>query len=232
MTETAGIELAKLEEPIHEALQTYSSLTEGQLEFDLDSAAKLVATPDKSTSARSQTAVKYLGERIGDLFVIAFKPQDGTGDEKTYRLDNLVSTGRYPREAKIVPRSKKGIYSEGHLAIVRQQLDDIHADPELFAGTYDLIGLQGNLINKIGELGHSATVQVDDMTPLTTLTTGYRPRPDIPTLVSERFGDPHAVYSSDKSSLQVAGFLAITDEVYKAHPDIMAGLNPQEPRTM
>lgn len=222
MSEISGIKLKTLEIPIHETLGQYQTLSNG-LEFDLDHAPKLELTPDKPNSARSTTKVKYLGEEIGDLYVIAFDEGDGTGDLKTYSLDDLrVATG-YPRAAKVVPRGKSGTREEAELAIASQDTDNVHADPQKFAGTFDLLGLDGHLIKKIGELGHPADLETSELTPITTLTVGYRSGTD------ERFGDPHAVYNPNRA-LQVAGFLAIRDEVYQKHPEILAGLQPQEPR--
>lgn len=233
--EITGIKLKELEIPIHDALEQYQDLSQGSLTFELDDVGLLVPTPDKPNSARSQTVVRHLGEKIGDLYVIAFKPGDGTGDEKTYSLDDLVVGSGYPRATKVVPRSKEGTHSEGHLSLLSQKIDDVHADPEKFAGRYDLLGLDGKVIKKMGELGHSTTVSLADLTPITTLTVGWRDsRESIDTPLGrmsfqERFGDPHAVYNPN-NAVQVAGFLAISDEVYQKHPEILASLNPREPR--
>lgn len=222
MSEISGIKLKSLETPIHDALAKYQDQTGGALAFELDKAGILIPTPEKPNSARSTTEVTHNGEKVGDLYVIAFKPQDGTGDENTFGLDNLIVPLRYPKLPKIVPRSKAGTHQEAHMALVSQYIDDVHADQELFGGAYDLIGLDGRFIRKIGELGHAVSLEPEDLTPITTLTVGYRPN-------GKRFGDPHAVYNP-RETVQVAGFLAISDEEYEKHPDILAGLHPQEPR--
>ena len=222
--EVAGIKLEQLEEPIQEALKSYESVSEGTLTFDLDSASILEPTTDKPNSARSATDAKYKGETIGKLFVIAFKPEDGTGDESGYKIDNLKDENGNST-IKRIPRNKTGVHSEGHLTVLTKQLEEPNKDPDLFAGTFDLLGLDGNIIRKIGELGQSATVTTDELQPFTTLTVGYTPS-------GERFGDPHAVYSPLPETLQVCAFLAITDEMHEAHPEILESLKPQEPRQL
>jgi hypothetical protein len=229
MSEVAGINLKNLEEPIREALLAYSDVSDGRLAFDLDVAGSLVATPEKPNSARSQSSVKYKGKTIGDLFVIAFKPGDGTGDEKTYSLDDLAAPVGYPRHAKIVPRSKAGTAEEAHMALLAHKIDDIHAEAEFFSGSYDLISLNGNVIYKAGELGHPVDIDTDVMTPIATYTVGSRPASGLGGKTSERFGDPHAIYNPHKETLQVAGFLAISDELFKSHPEVLRSLRPIEP---
>lgn len=226
--EIEGISLKTLKEPIYEVLRAYQDRTNGALEFQLEpddegkDASDLTLTPDKPNTARSATPVIHLGEKIGDLYVIAFKPYDGTGDTKTFSLDKLTVDGPYPRLDKVVPRSKGGTHHEGHMTIVSHNVDDVHADPVRFAGAYDPLGLDGHLIKKIGELGQSATVGEDELSPLTTLTVGYRQD------TGERFGDPHAVYNPNRT-VQVAGFLAISDEVHKKYPSLLDSLDPKLP---
>lgn len=219
--EVAGITLEQLEEPIQEALKQYEAVSEGRLAFDIEDAATLTPTPDKPNSARSATDAKFKGETVGKLFVIAFKPEDGTGDESGYKLDDLADeSGKHT--VKRVPRNKTGVHSEGHLTVLTKQLEEPNKDPELFAGTFDLLGLDGKTIRKIGELGQKTTVTTEELEPFTTLTVGYKQD-------GERFGDPHAVYSPLPETLQVCAFLAISDEMYESHPEILTGLNPQEP---
>src|SRR5579862_9109029 len=115
MSEVAGINLKNLEEPIRGALTAYEEESGGQLLFDLDAASILTLTPDKPNSARSRSVVQFRRKTIGDLYVIAFKPGDGTGDEKSYSLDQLVTPVDLPQEAKVVPRDKTGVATEGLL---------------------------------------------------------------------------------------------------------------------
>lgn len=215
--EVMGVSLSRLEDPIRSALKNYQSASDG-LVFDTDKACKLASTPDKPNSARSATDVIFQGEQIGTLYVIAFKPGDGTGTEIDYQLENLHVDSPYPRDARIVPRNKTGIDSEAHMTIVSHNIEDSHAEPQPYAGTFDLLGLDGTRVKKIGRLGHPVSKGI--ATPVTTFTVGYRG--------GERFGDPHAVFSTIKA-VQVCAFLAISDKVHKDHPRVLVGLRPQLP---
>ncbi len=217
-----GVPLTRFEDPIRTALQTYQKLSEDSLKFDGDEASKLVPTPDKPNSARSESNVVYVGEPVGKLYVIAFKPGDGSGSEVDYKLDDLEIDPPYPRKSLVVPRNKTGIYSEGHLTVVRHGTEDVHAEPQLFAGTYDLLGLDGNKVKKIGELGHQETQR--EFSPAITFTVGYRPDN-----IHERFGDPHAVYSGIPDFIQVCAFLAVSDQLKWRYSHFLHALNPQLP---
>lgn len=217
--EIMGVSLKTLENPIRTSLAAYQKISNGELGFDIDSACKLTLTPDKPNSARSETDAWFRHVQIGKFYVIAFKPGDGTGSEVNYLLDDLLVDSLYPRNICVVPRNKTGVYHEGHLAIVRQKLEDVHAEPELFIGKLDLIGLDGVRVGKIGELGQSEGSA--PALPLATFTVGYKD--------GIRFGDPHAVYSSDQKSLQVGAFLAISDLVHKEHPNVLSSLKPHLP---
>lgn len=219
-----GIKLDQLQEPLYEAILEYEGISEGHLDFDADMASQLQATPEKSNSARSVSPVKYLGHPIGDMYVIAFKPEDGTGDESAYALEDLVISGNYTRDPKLVPRAKTGVHSEAHMNLLTQRIADPHADPELFKGTYDLVGLKGNLAKRIGILG--VDLEASEAAPVATLTVGYRSGGED---LVERFGDPHAVYSSVPDTIQICAFLAIKDEVHKAFPGALRRLHPQLP---
>lgn len=218
--EVMGVSLDGLEAPIRVALRAYQEISGDDLMFDRDKASKLEATPTKTNSARSETDVAYRGEQIGKLYVIAFKPGDGSGSEVNYQLVKLGVDFSYPRDVRIVPRDKTGVHSEGHLAILSHKIDDAHANPELYGGSFDLLGLvNGDTVRKIGELGRR---EVEMTTaPITTLTVGWQGK--------ERFGDPHAVYSRIPGMVQVCAFLAISDEVHKKYPNILDALIPQLP---
>src|SRR5579864_1571687 len=147
-----GLNLRDLQEPLDAALTEYETRSESRFEFDAHTASQLEPTPEKPYSARSESTVSYLGNEIGNMYVIAFKPGDGTGDESAYKLDDLVISGTYRRTPSVIPRAKTGTHSEAHLNLVTQRLDDTHAEPELFNGRYDLIGLKGRLATRIGIL--------------------------------------------------------------------------------
>lgn len=216
-----GVSLDKLEDPIRIALASYQEWS--GLKFDRDNACRLVLTPDKPNSARSSTDVLLQEEKVGTLYVIAFKPGDGTGSEDNYQLKDLNVDNPYPTATLVVPRNKTGVHSEAHLTIVSHVMEDSHAEPKLYFGTFDLLGLEGNRVKKIGELGPPDTTVISHR--LATLTVGF--------IGSRRFGDPHAVYSRIPGVVQVCAFLAISDDVNKNHPYILNSLNlPNPPRQL
>lgn len=218
--EIEGIPLTTFEHPTRVALGIYQESTRG-LSFDLDAACKLSPTPGRSNSARSMTDVLICDKKAGDLYVIAFKPGDGTGSEVDYSLENLQVDPPYPRKTLIVPRNKTGVYAELHFAIASQKIDDVHAGIRLFGGTFDLLGLDEDKkrVLKIGELGNPEYMNI--LEARATYTVGPRG--------SQRFGDPHAVYSSAPNVVQVCAFWAINEKIYNERKRILHDLNPKFP---
>lgn len=229
--EVAGIDLTTFEEPIREALQHYENVS-GTLEFNLDAAPKLELTPDKPNSARSATVVKHLGETMGTLYVIAFAPKDGTGDEKTYSVNQILGKPKWlPLEPKAMPRSKAGIHSEIHLPLASQFAEIKTDEPTLFAGNLSLIGIDQRWhLRLIGELGQGPTLFTNALEfarpalePVIRLTAGTNETLD------HRIGDPHAVYNDHPQVVQVAGFLAVTDEMAPKHGSLAEELGARQP---
>lgn len=227
--EVMGVPLTRLEVPIWIALKSYQEISNGKLIFDAARACKLVPTPEKRNSARSVTDV-ILVDRYGrrqpvtQLYVIAFKSGDGTGDTTTYKKGDLDIDEGYPNDERVIPRSKKGTANEIHLTLVSHKTDP-HADPELFEGRLDLLGIKGRTITKIGELGQDYKTEM--AYPKTTYTVGN--------VDKQRFGDPHAVYNSLPNSLQVCAFIAIKEAMdnalFLSHEDNpLKWLNPELPR--
>lgn len=230
--ELMGVSLTRLEDPIREALNTYREISWDALGFDGDKAGKLELTRTKPYSARSESDVIYFGEIIGKLYVIAFKPGDGTGSEADYKLKDLEVDPPYPREPRVVPRKKTDVRNEGHFTVVRHKIEDVHAEPEVFGGTYDLLGLEGNRVKKIGELGHPKSQ--NQFSPVVTYTVGY-PQDAVRYHMDdeywqEKFGDPHAVYSGMPDFIQICAFLAVSNELNSRYSGILKGLGPQLPR--
>jgi len=214
--EVAGVALSDLTTPIHDALTTYQDLSNGSLQFELDVASVVELTPEKPNSARSVSTVQHLGETIGKLRVIAFAPNDGTGDESTYSLEGVYPERGLPAHSKIVPRSKTGIDSELHFTLAGK-FKDIAGDPVPFAGHLDVIGFRNDgYIGSIGSVGLGMNAFVNALElgnpaePTVSLTVGKD-------FLGERSGDPHAIYNSFGEVVQVAGFLAITDEMSEKH---------------
>lgn len=212
-------------DPICHALGEYQSISEGKVRFDISAAAHLKWTPDKPYTARSASQVKHCEEVIGKLYVILFDAYDGTGDESSFELTNAMAGGSYPLMPKVVPRKKDGIRSEAHLAIATLIPNQA---PTMFGNSLDLIGLQDGHFTQLAQLGHDGgklwrTLEGrDTVGPSVTLTTGYSP------YSGERFGDPHSVYNK-QPFVQVAGFLAITDEISTNHSAVLGRLGAQVP---
>ncbi len=233
--------VASLEETIRYGLQGYSDLSEGKVEFDLDAASKLGLTPDKPNSARSVTTVKYLGEAVATLYVIAFAPEDGTGDESYQKLEK-IDTGDYPHATKVIGRNKASTHSEAHLTLLTQQIEDADAEPIAFAGSLDLLDGRFGKVKKLANLGqdqesYDATLQGESQaTPRSTLTAGYHRALDwkegsgmMWSYWRQRFGEVHAVYNPHEE-LQVCGFIGIPAEnCTSENLDVLRALKTEEP---
>lgn len=229
--EVAGIDLKTFQEPIHDALKTFQEISDERVVFDLDEASKLGLTPEKPNSARSVTAVSHLGEAVGNLYVIAFGPHDGTGDESTHSLYGIGDIPkRLPREPKIVPRAKTGTHSEICLPLVSQMRGSRIFDPVMFAMNLDVIGFDDAYnLKQIGTLNDGYSAKFVDtlmfnwgVEPYARLTTGYDRE-------AKRFGDPHAIYNGYGNVVQVAGFLAISDEIADNHASAAYDLKARRP---
>lgn len=240
--EVAGIPLRDLKEATHVALDMYQHISNGEVQFDMRQAVQLELTPDKPNSARSDTPVKHLGEVAGTLFVIAFAPDDGTGDYNSFPAGTL-NTGKYPVDSKYSPRKKAGAHSEAHISLVSKLVDAPAQDPELFAGHLDVLGVvtnpMGGTITRLGHVGQDAQAYKRTMEqalparPNVTLTTGYRGVLDtIEGRTGDRFGDPHAILNNTPNTVQVAGFIAISPEMASRHLDALRSLGAVEPKLL
>lgn len=237
--EVVGVPVASLEETIRFGLQGYSDVSEGTVEFDLDAASKLELTPYKPNSARSATTVKYLGEAVSTLYVIAFAPEDGTGDESHQKLAD-TDTGDYPHATKVVGRNKYLTHSETHLTILSRQLEDADAEPIVFAGNLDLLDGNFGKVKKLANLGQENYASImqgeSEVAPTSTLTVGYRRALDwkedsgmMWSYWRQRFGEVHAVYNPHEE-LQVCGFIGIPAEDCTSRDlDVLRALKTKEP---
>ncbi|MEO6761246.1 MAG: hypothetical protein ABI220_02600 [Candidatus Saccharimonadales bacterium] len=234
--EVSGIPLKNFEDPIRSALINYSELTDGRVVFDHpEQAAKLELTPDKPNSARSIINVLHEHELIGSLFVIAFAPDDATGDNKTFNLGEVVLPNLRP-DTKYLPRSKKGTYAEVHLALASQAIDLRYgSEPVMYAGHLSLLGLiDENNVGKIGYVGQDPCMFPYNLAlsrpldPLATLTVGNRDEMLHSEVMGSRFGDPHAVWNNTQA-VQVAGFFSLSSELGPDHIEVFRQLGAQEP---
>lgn len=231
----AGVPLSIFEEPIYRALTRYSEITDGRVLFGfLERAVKLELTPDKPNSARSSVPVYHEYEEIATLYTIAFAPHDATGDDKTFKTED-IATNSFPNDPKYFPRSKAAAHAEVHLAIASQTMESSE-DPVMFAGHLSLIGVVGGKhvieAGYIGQESHSFASTMRNRhprNPRVTLTTGYRGEMANPGNPGERFGDPHALLNCNEDVVQVAGFIAISPETALAHLDAFRELNAREP---
>jgi hypothetical protein len=227
MNTVSGLSLEKLAEPIRPALEAYAEQSDGAVVFDLDGATKLELTPDKPNSARSATPVEHLGEVAGTLYVIVFASEDGTGDESAYKLDDSMLGGGYPLLPKVVPRSKAGTHSEGHLSIATffPYADE---EPIMFANHLNLVSFKEGRLAQLAHLGQDrydyvqATFRNTAAEPTATFTVGHNQE------TGERFGDPHSVFNKE-FLVQIAGFLAITDDNVAKHYEALQALDVKEP---
>lgn len=236
--EVVGVPVASLEETIRFGLQGYSEVSGGKVEFDLDAACKLELTPDKPNSARSATSVKYLGEAAATLYVIAFAPGDGTGDESHQKLAD-TDTGEYPRATKVIGRNKYLTHSETHLTLLSRQVEDADAEPIVFAGNLDLLDGRFGKVKKLADLGQENYQSVMEgnsfALPRATLTVGYKGAlksdegDGMWSYWRQRFGEVHAVYNPHEE-LQVCGFIGIpAEDCSWKDLDVLRALKSEEP---
>ena len=227
INEIAGIPVNVFEEPIFEALDKFAGRTHQKIFFDgINEGIKLVLAPeDVPYSARADIKVEHkIDGRIteaGNLAIIAFAPGDGTGDELTYSLSD-IDTGSYPREAKVVPTSKVGVNSEVHLPISSHVAHHPLMGWVIHSNNLHVLEFRPNKphrLAKIGELGYSPEIfnARQGWFSYATFTTGHYNLLGNHSVNGERFGDPQAIYNPWDRYVQIAGFLALTDEMAAQH---------------
>lgn len=228
LARVASVPVRSFGDPVREALSNFQRRSNDAVLFDLEEAADFVLTPEKPNAARSISTVKHLGEAVGTLYVIAFAPYDGTGDENSRTLRDISVPVHYPPHPKVVPRDKTGVHSEMYLPIFGQHAR-ASADPALHAGQLDALGLQADGMT-IAPVLHLGQTQAAFMRAIDSGAEVWRP--EIQFTVGyqgdKRYGDPHAIYNNYQV-LQVAGFLAISQEAPEAHRAIANELQAQPP---
>jgi len=175
-------------------------------------------TPEKGYTARTIIPVIADGEKISDLYVLLFKPGDGTGDESTYKLENVdmgsIKKLYYPPGKEVVPRKKHcptEIFFPFGSASSGKMNDGVV--------NLDVLTLNENKVEKEFGLGWDNKTFFEllrrrkSIGPYIQFTTGYWPSDGI------RFGDPHAVYFPKiiGGVIQMVGFLEldVETELYK-----------------
>ncbi len=192
------LDLPAFRGPLEEALRQYEVLHENQLNFS--AFPDLVLTPDKPNSARTIIPVTHKETKVGEMYVIVFRPGDGTGDSKTYTLDQLRIPPKYryiEKPARVLPRSKQGIICEGFFPLF--SIGQNH--PEMFAVSLEELTVDD--VSNLQTIVRAWTLNNGNQ-PTVYQTTGMD-------LQSRRFGDPHAIHNAT-NKIQVAGFLAVTDQ--------------------
>ena len=209
MVDSARLDLQGLSALANQALQKYEQMT--GIVFDYNDSPFLL-TPDKPNTARKVIQASYQGAPVGDLVAIVFLPEDGTGDDKTFKLDDLAIPQllRYEeRQERIFPRQKTGVEYE----IFFPFFSLVHSGIRMFAVTLEELTVQGSSrpfsiarLQCLGlsPIGYSRALIANDEVPRMQLTTGYDEN-------GVRFGDPHSIHSAHGSGVQVAGFLAINE---------------------
>jgi len=227
------VALPRFADPIEAALLRYQEIAQsngGEVKFDISNATRLEVIEGKPNYARSETLVSYGGEQALKMFIIAFRPGDGTGDLNTvHSMDDILSYSNYPRLPKVVPRSKAAAHTEGHLTVASFIPEQANEDPRMYAGRLDLIGLRVDekRLIKLAVLGQglreyeNAVLFGDPVEPTVTATAGYLPN-------GSRFGDPHAVYNATPE-VQVGGFIAVPPELAATHGRVLDLLGIRTP---
>ncbi len=205
---THDIDLSTLRKPLEEALSVYEAQTGMRFQDFPD----LALTPDKPNSARTVIPVTYKTAKIGDFYAVVFVKGDGTGDSKTYKLDDLVIPPEFQHNEKserVIPRAKTGVICEGFFPLFSIAPQGYVA---MFATSLDELGIIGKTITPLWKLGQNSldySKALHDKVPTNPqiyLTVGKSPK-------GERIGDPHSIYyaMAIEDALQIVGFLGITD---------------------
>jgi hypothetical protein len=204
------VNLKELRKPLEGALMKYEMLYEG-LRFG--KFGDFALTPEKPNSARTIIPASYADSDIGDLYAIAFFKGDGTGDKRTYKLDEIVIPEKYQHEEKperVIPRSKAGVFCEGFFPLF--SMDRTQGSFMMHTNSLDELTVSGSppTVTYAWTLGLERSDYLHHMAckmgtqPKVSFTTGFDSS-------GKRFGDPHSIYDDvDLDAVQVAGFLAIT----------------------
>lgn len=233
---TESFDLRTLRDPIATALEAYEERSDGQVKFNPKAASQLTRTPDKPNFARSKSPATLRDGTVADVYTIAFMPKDGTGDDKTYQLEQAY-LGSLPRKVSILPRSKEATLAELSLAFCATDIEEDEG-PKLFAGCLSLLGITPKQpvvkldIVTVGSIGHLGqdhqvlTYNTEQLEPVTTLTVGPVKNNAL-VMGGERRGDPHAVFNHTQAQLAVVSFFGIARDASTEAFASLQSLNPQ-----
>lgn len=201
-----NLDLRILRRPLEEALSAYE--THPAIKFQ--DFPDLTLTPDKPNSARTIIPVICEHAKLGDLYVIVFVKGDGTGDSKTYKLDELIIPPEFQhieKPERVIPRAKTGIIYEGFFPLFSMTPKGYIA---MFASSLDELGIVNKTITPLWRLGQNDSDYSKELhgkesaNPQVYFTVGKSSN-------RNRVGDPHSIYYNRniEDALQVVGFLGI-----------------------
>lgn len=194
--------IERFEYPIRSTLKEYTDWSDGELEFDFDSAANLEY--DYETDLfRSRSLVRHLGKTTinrftTDLEIIAIPP--GRDLSSARQIDRLSD-----------------IDTEVHLAIASKRLG-LDNPVIKFAGHLAVICSFDGKFKEVGHLGQNDTffdyimdggVQA---VPTATVAIGYADNPRRPSNRGDRFGDYCKISNKTSDIIQVCGFVSVSPE--------------------
>jgi hypothetical protein len=208
------VNLKKLKEPLGATLSIYCS----KLGVSFQNIEDFKLTPEKPNSARIVVPVNYYKTSVGEIYVIAFVKGDGTGDESTYKINDLIIPSEYyhvDKTARVIPRAKNVIsetefktpmISEAFMPLFSIAPDNHVA---LFAASLDELTVDDNKIVPVGRLGLSnenySKALKGELEVIPKIYT------TVVTFAGKSIGDPHSVYYSRDidDAVQIVGFLGV-----------------------
>ncbi len=202
------LDLGLLRRPLEEALAGY----EKSSGIKFQDFPNLTLTPEKPNYARTIIPVTYGATNIGNFYAIVFVRGDGTGDSKTYSLDDLAIPQEFQHAEKserVIPRAKTGVVCEGFYPLFSMTAQGC----AMFAASLDELGVINNTITRLWKLGQEDSDYSKALNgelcfdPKVYFTVGE-------SLDGKRIGDPHSIYYNRNTEdvIQVVGFLALNDK--------------------
>ena len=211
--EPRDLDLKGLREPLEDSLRTHLGLLDKKLWYKEFPDFEL--TPDKTNSARTIIPITYTGSKVGYMYAIVFLPGDGTGDENTCKLNEVVISPKLSYKDKpwrVIPRAKTDVIAEGFFPFFSMKKYGIIVP---FAAHLDELIFEDGDENKIipaWRLGQERNSYLH----LIKSGSDIEPKVQFTTINDDGgvFGDPHAIHygMKVKDISQVVGFLSIKDQ--------------------
>ena len=211
--EVFGISKDSFEDSIKSALKTYAEWSYGELEFDLDKAAKFQLDPETELM-RSRSLVRQIGRFATQLDLFIVPPErDLCG---TYFNQNAadIDTEVYLTLAskKLKPETPMAMFT-GHLAVLKA-----------FDTGFSEVGHLGQTrIFYDYAIGRGISVP-----PEATIVRGYRGALDENGFRGKRFGDNCKIANKVPNALQVCGFVRLSPDDMPKGSGLLKALRPTE----